>query len=58
MVLGVGNEPGDRCSSRGRDCISHGANTLEKGRNPTILAPAMGKWLGRLGSLTLVWQPV
>ena len=24
-------------------CISHCANTLEKGMNPTILPPAMGK---------------
>ena len=26
--------------------------------NPIILPPALGKSLGRLGSLTLVWQPV
>ena len=25
------------------DCISHSTNTLEKGMNPTILPPAMGK---------------
>ena len=24
-------------------CISHSANTLEKGKNPTILSPAMSK---------------
>ena len=25
------------------DCISHSTNTLEKGINPIILPPAMGK---------------
>ena len=25
------------------DCISHSTNTLEKGMNPIILPPAMGK---------------
>ena len=37
--------------------ISHSANTLGKGINQTILIPAMGKYLGRLGSLILVRQP-
>ena len=32
-------------------------NTLSKGMTPTILSPAMDRY-GRLGSLTLVWQPV
>ena len=35
-------------------CISHCANR----KNPVILSLAMGKQFGRLGSLTLVWQPV
>ena len=39
-------------------CISYSANVLEKDMNPTILPPAKCKWLGRLGSLTLVWQLV
>ena len=39
-------------------CISHSANTLEKGMNPTILPPAKGKYLGRLNSLILLWQLV
>ena len=30
--------------------ISHSANTLEKGMNPTILFPALSKQQGRLGS--------
>ena len=38
-------------------CISHCTNTLDKGMNLTILHPAMGKLLGRLGSLTMVCQP-
>ena len=32
--------------------ISHGANTLGKDMNP-ILPPAMGKYQGRLDSLTM-----
>ena len=28
------------------DCISHSTNTLEKGMNPIILSPAMGKIVG------------
>ena len=39
-------------------CISHSANKLRKGMNPTVLHPAMGKLLGRLGSVTLLWQLV
>ena len=38
--------------------ISHSANNLAKGMNPTTLFPAMGKLLGRLGSLIMVWQLV
>ena len=34
-------------------CISHSANIPRQGMNP-----AMGKKKGRLGFLTLVWQPV
>ena len=29
------------------DCISHSTNTLEKGMNPIILPPAMGKIVGQ-----------
>ena len=29
------------------DCISHSTNTLEKGINPIILPPAMGKIAGQ-----------
>ena len=38
--------------------ISHPTNTLGKNVNPTIALPAMGKKLGRVNSLTLLWQPV
>ena len=31
----------------GTDCISHSTNTLEKGMNPIILSPAMGKLVGQ-----------
>ena len=39
-------------------CISHSVYTLGKHINPIILPLAMDKYLVRLGSLTLVWQPV
>ena len=39
-------------------CFSHRAKTLGKGMNPTIPSSALGQYLGRLGSLTSVWQPV
>ena len=26
------------------DCISHSANTIEKGMNPVIITPTIGKW--------------
>ena len=35
--------------------IPHSTHTLVKGMNPTILSPAKSKYLGKLGSLTLVW---
>ena len=38
--------------------ISHSANILGKGMNPTIPSPVLGKCWGRLCSLTLVWQLV
>ena len=40
------------------DCIWHSTNTLEKGMNPIILPPAMGKLYDRLGSSALVRQLV
>ena len=40
------------------DCISHSTNTLGKGTNLIIQPPAMGKYLGRLGSSALVRQLV
>ena len=38
-------------------CISHSSNILGKGMNPSIHPPVKDK-LGRLVSLTLVWQLV
>ena len=38
--------------------ISQSADTLEKDMNWTIPPPIMDKQLGRLGSLSLVWQQV
>ena len=38
--------------------ISQSTNTLGKGMNQTILPLAMDKFFGRLGFLTLVWQPI
>ena len=44
MVIVVGNGHGNRSSNPGEtDCISRSTNTLEKGMNPIILPPAMGK---------------
>ena len=40
------------------DFFSHNAKTLGKGLHPTILLPAMGKQLGRLCFLTMIWQPI
>ena len=34
-------------------CVSHRANTLEKGMNPIILPPAMGKIVGHSGLFSL-----
>ena len=36
--------------------ISHNTDTLGKGMNQTIFPSTMGKYWGRLGTLTLVWQ--
>ena len=58
MVTDVVNGHDGPSSNSGRDCIPHRANTLEKSMNPTILSPSMGKYQGRLCSLTLLWQPV
>ena len=41
MVIVVGIEHDDILDET--DCISHSTNTLEKGMNPIILPPAMGK---------------
>ena len=38
-------------------CILHSPHTLGKVMDPTILPPAMGKLLGKLGSFTLYRQP-
>ena len=44
MVTDIGNEHGDRSSNLDRAvCISHCANPLEKGMDPTILPLATGK---------------
>ena len=43
MVIVVGN--GQILDETG--CISHCTNTLEKGMNPIILPPAMGKIVGQ-----------
>ena len=39
-------------------CILHIANTRGKSINPTIIPPSMGRYWGKLNSLTLSWQPV
>ena len=44
MVIVVGNGHCDLSSNLGEAvCISHSANSLGKGMNPSILPPAMGK---------------
>ena len=44
IVIVVGNGHGDTSSKLNEtDCISHSTNTLGKGMNPIILAPAMAK---------------
>ena len=53
MVIVVGYKRSDS-----RLCISHRANILEKGVNPTDFPPAMDKYKGILGSLALLRQPV
>ena len=35
------------------DCISHSTNTLEKGMNPIIPPPAMGKIVGQTSFFSL-----
>ena len=39
-------------------CISHNANTLNKGTYLAILPQAMAKQMDRWDFLTLVWQPL
>ena len=59
MVISVGN--GLVYPSSNPDepaCISHSANTHEKGTNATNLPPAKGKNVGQTRFLTLLWQPV
>ena len=45
MVIVAGCGHGDTSSNPGQDWLhfSHSTNTLEKGMNPIILPPAMGK---------------
>ena len=43
MLTVVGRRHGDLSSNPGQGCIIHSPNTLEKGINPTILPPSMGK---------------
>ena len=44
MVIVVGNDMATRVQILDEtDSISHSTNTLEKGMNPIILPPAMGK---------------
>ena len=60
MVIVVKNWHWNTSSNHAR-CwlhVTYFTNILERGMNPTILPPAMGKYLGRLGSLPLVRQPV
>ena len=39
-------------------CTLHISNIFGKNMHTTILSPAIGKFQGRLGSLTLLLQPV
>ena len=57
MTIIGGNGHIDPCLNPGLG-ISYGTNTLGIDMNLTILPPVMSKKLGRLGSLTFVWQPV
>ena len=44
MFIVVGSGQGDASSNPGRiDCIAHSINIIEKGMNPIILFPALGK---------------
>ena len=46
VVTVIGNGHGDTSSNPGQDYLhfSHSINILEKGMNPTIHPPPMGKW--------------
>ena len=55
IVIVAGNEHSDLSSNQDEAVsISLSANNLGKGVNLTILAPLVGKYEGRMGSLTLV----
>ena len=43
MFLILENGDGDLSSNRGRDCISHRANTSKKCMNPIIFRQPIGK---------------
>ena len=44
MIIVLGNGHDDTSSKLDKtDCVSHSTNTPEKGMNPIILPPAMGK---------------
>ena len=53
MVIVIRNGHLDLCSNTRQMCYL----TLGKSMHPTILPPAMHEW-SRLGTLTLVWQPI
>ena len=54
MVIVGGNGHVDRIQNLEVSVyISHSANTLRKGMNPTIFLTVMGKYEGRLGFLNL-----
>ena len=58
IVIIIGNRLSHQSSNLKKAvCISHCTNTLRKGINPSSLHSAMSKIEGRLGFLTLVWQP-
>ena len=49
MIIIVGGRDDNLSSNPGLVCISHSANTLGKGMNPTILHQAMSKIVGQTG---------
>ena len=53
MVRVVGNGPVDLSSIPERSHSSHSPKILQKGMNPTILPPAMGKLVGQTGHFNL-----